>query len=201
MHGFSDLSRGVKILLLLVSLVVLAEGAYLYYIQTKPSINSCQYMIAAWEEADPEAAAVKAEYTGPIANINFDSPNFPQAAQFKSAIEAAVSSGPNFAGHFVIAEWGCGSNCQDHAIVDVITGNIVAFGIPSESGLSFSRESALIMTNPHGNSPQFADVMSDSYEEKLYWFNVPREYYILSEGGGRVSVRRLCIENAFDGQF
>lgn len=201
MHSFFDLSKGAKILLVVASLVVLAEGAYLYRLQTKPLMNTCRYMIAEWEKAEPEAAAAKEEYSGPIASVNFDSPNFPQAKQFSSAISEAVAAGPNFAGHFTIAEIGCGTNCQNHAIVDVVTGNIIAFGIPSEAGLRFSKESAIIVTNPAGNVPAFANIAALSFDEKRTWFNTPREYYVVSEKDNKVSTRRICIENAYDGQF
>lgn len=201
MNTFMDLSKGAKILLAIASVVVLAEGAFLYYVQTKPALNSCRYLIAQWEKNEPNAAAAKEAYSGPIAPVNFESTNFPQAKQFQSAITEAVAAGPNFAGHFVIAEIGCGANCQDHAIVDVVTGNIVAYGIPSEAGLSFVKESSLIMTNPPQNAPSFSQLLEAGYDEMLYWFNVPREYYALSEGDGRVSVRRLCIENGYDAQL
>lgn len=201
MYNFFDLSKGAKLLLALVSIVVLAEGAYLYYLQTKPSINSCRYMVAQWEKAEPEAAAAKELYTGPIAAVNFEASNFPQAGQFKTVITDAVAEGPNFNGHFVIAEISCGSNCQNHAIVDAITGNIVAFGIPSEAGIRYSKESAIIVTNPSGNTPMLADITSKPFDEKRTWFNTPREYYAVSEKDGRVSTRRICIENIYDGQF
>lgn len=200
MNNF-ELSKGAKILLALASFVVLAEGAYLYYVQTKPDFNTCRYMISEWEKTEPEAAAAKELYSGPIAEVKFDNSLFPKAQQFQSVITQAVSEGPNFAGHFVIAEIGCGSNCQDHAIVDVVTGNIVAFGIPSEASIQFNKESNLIMTNPAKNSPPFKLLAEQKFNEKIYWFNVPREYYALSEGDGRVSVQRLCIENVYDGQL
>jgi len=201
MHNFLELSKGAKILLALASLVVLAEGIYLYRIQTMPAINSCQYIIAQWEKAEPEAAAAKEVYTGPIAEVRFDSPNFPQAKQFQSVISEAVAGGPNFAGHFVIAEIGCGTNCQNHAVVDTVTGNIIAFGIPSEAGLRYSKESAIIVTNPVGNTPAFKEIAALSFDEKRTWFNIPREYYVVTEKENRVTTRRICIENAYDGQL
>lgn len=201
MHNFLDLSKGARILLAVACVVVLAEGAYLYHIQTKPLVSSCRYMVAAWEKAEPEAAAAKEAYSGPIASVNFDSPNFPKAKQFETIISDAVAAGPNFAGHFVIAEIGCGTNCQNHAIVDVVTGNIIAFGVPSEAGLRFSKESAVIVTNPAGTVPAFANIASKSFDEKRTWFNTPREYYVVSEKDNKVTTRRICIENAFDGQF
>lgn len=195
-----EMSRSVQVLLFACAVVVIAEGVYLYYLQTRPQVSMCQNSIAAWEKAMPEAAAAKEAYTGTIAPINFDSPNFPEVKNFTNAISDAVKGGPNFAGHFVIAEWGCGTNCQDHAIVDVITGNIVAYGIPSERGLSFNVGSSLIMTNPSAEIPSSDALTKLSFDEQLYWYNTPREYYALSEHEGTVTLDRLCIENSLQGK-
>lgn len=201
MHNFLELSKGAKILLFAVSLVVLAEGAFLYYVQTKPNINSCQYMISEWEKANPETAKAKEAYTGPIAAVNYESEKWPAAVQSKQIIDEAVAKGPNFAGHFVMVDWDCGENCKRHAIVDAVTGNVMAYGIPSETGLRYSIESSLFVTNPVGNVPSLTDVAGLDFEKKRLWFNTPREYYELAEEGTKVSVRRLCIENTYDSQF
>lgn len=41
---------------------------------------------------------------------------------FRTKIREAAAKGPNFAGHFTVAEWGCGSGCASFEIVDAITG-------------------------------------------------------------------------------
>ncbi len=196
-----ELSRGAQILLAIASFVVLAEGGYLYYVQTHVHApTSCLPMVQAWETAESDAASQKTAYTGPIASVNFNSKDFPDAKNFSTAITKAVQGGPNFAGHFTIAEWGCGTACEDHAIVDVVTGNIVAFGIPSEMGLRYSIGSNLIMTNPPNDFPDAAKLASLSFDEKVYWYNIPREYYALTEKDNTVSFERLCIESGFDGR-
>jgi len=45
---------------------------------------------------------------------------------FRSAIREAAAKGPNFAGHYTIAEWGCGSGCMSSAVVDAVTGKVFA---------------------------------------------------------------------------
>lgn len=45
---------------------------------------------------------------------------------FRTAIREAAAKGPNFAGHYTIAEWGCGSGCMSSVIVDAITGKVFA---------------------------------------------------------------------------
>jgi hypothetical protein len=43
---------------------------------------------------------------------------------FRSAIREAAAKGPNFAGHYTIAEWGCGSGCMSSAVIDAVTGKV-----------------------------------------------------------------------------
>ena len=75
---------------------------------------------------------------------------------FRSKIRQAAAKGPNFAGHFTIAEWGCGSGCISVAIVDSITGR--TFDPPFKSvslpfveggrdyqGLVYERQSRLLI--------------------------------------------------------
>jgi len=41
---------------------------------------------------------------------------------FRTRIREAAKQGPNFAGHYTIAEWGCGSSCVSVAVIDAETG-------------------------------------------------------------------------------
>ncbi len=45
---------------------------------------------------------------------------------FRTAIREAAAKGQNFAGHYTIAEWGCGSGCMSSAVVDAVTGKVFA---------------------------------------------------------------------------
>ncbi len=38
---------------------------------------------------------------------------------YRTQIREGAAKGPNFAGHYTIAEWGCGSSCVSIAIIDV----------------------------------------------------------------------------------
>jgi hypothetical protein len=44
--------------------------------------------------------------------------------RFRTMIRKAAAGGPNFAGHFTVAEWGCGAGCVSVAIIDATTGSI-----------------------------------------------------------------------------
>jgi hypothetical protein len=41
---------------------------------------------------------------------------------FRTQITEGARNGPNFAGHYTIAEWGCGTSCVSLAVVDAETG-------------------------------------------------------------------------------
>jgi hypothetical protein len=53
-------------------------------------------------------------------------PQFKTGGQrrFRTMIRESVEKGVNFAGHYTIAEWGCGSGCMQMAVVDLRTGDV-----------------------------------------------------------------------------
>ncbi len=46
------------------------------------------------------------------------------ARQFRTVLREGAADGPNFAGHYTIVGWGCGSSCLDWAIVDALNGQV-----------------------------------------------------------------------------
>jgi len=80
--------------------------------------------------------------------------------RFRSMIREALEKGVNFAGHYTVAEWGCGSGCVQVAVVDAQTGEAYdgPFGalprthvslIPNveadKTGLSYHEDSFLLV--------------------------------------------------------
>ncbi|HEY5712132.1 MAG TPA: hypothetical protein VIT38_09565 [Allosphingosinicella sp.] len=47
-----------------------------------------------------------------------------EARTFRSTIGAAAAQGPNFAGAYTVAVWGCGGSCTDFAVVDNRNGHV-----------------------------------------------------------------------------
>lgn len=77
---------------------------------------------------------------------------------FRTRLRDAARQRPNFAGHYVVAYWGCGTECVAGAAVDVKTGRVVWFpgticcwltvGEPMEEGfepVTFRLDSRLIV--------------------------------------------------------
>lgn len=70
----------------------------------------------------------------------------PDAARFKTRLERAFKKGAKFAGHYAVATWHCGTDCQVMAIVDVSNGRIT-FGPNAELDFAFHRNSRLLIAN------------------------------------------------------
>jgi hypothetical protein len=69
----------------------------------------------------------------PVTDVFKDKPAPPKLVSpgdrlFRTRITEGVSKGPSFAGHYTIAEWGCGSGCVSIALVDAQDGAI--FKVP-----------------------------------------------------------------------
>jgi len=44
--------------------------------------------------------------------------------EFRTQLRKGAAHGPNFAGHYTVVVWGCGSSCTDWAIVDATSGRV-----------------------------------------------------------------------------
>jgi len=76
---------------------------------------------------------------------------------FRTMIRDAAQAGPNFAGHYALAQWGCGAGCVSMAVVDCKTGktvdgpfNLLGFDLSNlyeggEEQLDFRPDSRLII--------------------------------------------------------
>jgi hypothetical protein len=62
-------------------------------------------------------------YRGPTAKPRMAGDR--DAALFRTRIREASRNAPNFAGHYILAEWGCGSACVQIAIIDAKTGRVL----------------------------------------------------------------------------
>ena len=48
----------------------------------------------------------------------------PDAWALRVRLREAAKESPNFAGHYVLAQWGCGTTCVTGATVDLLTGKV-----------------------------------------------------------------------------
>jgi hypothetical protein len=135
-------------------------------------------------------------YTGEIAEVDFGTNLL--AVNYEDIIKRGVASvGVNFAGKYSVATWSCGDSCQNSAIINVETGGIVAYGIISAYGLSFSKESTLLIINPKENIPE--PLEEDKLVEVDYYSIEKDELLFLAKetlGGGIIEDCIQVIANA-----
>ena len=60
--------------------------------------------------------------TAKAKSINFK--KNPDVSTFRTRLTEGLRIGVNFAGHFVVVGWGCGTGCISGAIIDARTGNV-----------------------------------------------------------------------------
>lgn len=188
----------ISVALLLIGFLVGGYGFFRAINLNKASdvIHICERVVDLRESV----AAPIEYYEKSPAKVNFGSA--PEAAMFYTKITEASAAGPTFAGHFAIATWGCGTSCQDHAIIDVKTGRIVAYGLPSEMGIYYALNSRILITNPTSSLPRPNEVTISKEEDlALSFARIPREYYELVEDDGTVYLSKICVESASEGVY
>ncbi|MDQ3818749.1 MAG: hypothetical protein M3362_13865 [Acidobacteriota bacterium] len=65
--------------------------------------------------------SVKAEK---VRNVQVNLRSHKDARLFRTNLRRAAKKGVNFAGHYILTGWGCGTNCADYAIIDARSGRV-----------------------------------------------------------------------------
>lgn len=133
-------------------------------------------------------------YAGVPAEVNFLA--YPAAKNFKTKVTEGAKFGPNFAGHYTVVEWGCGTSCQMHAIVDVKTGSIIEFGLGSVLGLEYKLDSRLLILNPPSELNNLGEISTDTVIAAEYYEMKDNRLSILarqtpSEAGGMICAQMI----------
>ncbi|HEU4598055.1 MAG TPA: hypothetical protein VFS10_23205 [Pyrinomonadaceae bacterium] len=99
-------------------------------------------------------------YRGRVARVNLRSAR--GAGTFRTRLREGAKEGVNFAGHFSLVGWGCGTGCMSVAVIDAKNGavhfpkELNAFGVWlfSEDGevLTFKPDSRLLILSGFPNS-------------------------------------------------
>lgn len=97
-----------------------------------------------------ENYSVNEIYTGKIAKLDLlDYKELPKDIIDNIGSQYNNQKQPNFAGHYIIISWSCGSPCQMNAIIDAKSGKTIQF-VNSANGLDFQVDSYLLIINPPG---------------------------------------------------
>jgi hypothetical protein len=120
---------------------------------TSPQWFYLGLLIANVAQANPGASTVRfgdhpAEsiYRGTNAAVNLQS--HPEARTYRTRLREAAKEKPSFAGHYIVAEWGCGTCCQQIALIDAKTGTVYFAPFTSSLGNQHRLDSRLMVVDP-----------------------------------------------------
>ena len=128
---------------------------------------SASLNIAANDESNQSTFPNFANYTVDqsdevLSAIDFSS--HPDASNFRTRLEYNLGETANFAGHYIVTSWGCGSMCQMVAVINVLDGDVF-FPFTASFGVCYRADSSLLISNPTDES------FIDSFDGELpVWF-------------------------------
>jgi len=59
-----------------------------------------------------------------IKNVKVNLKSHKNANMFRTNLRNAAKEGVNFAGHYILTTWGCGTNCSQSAVIDARNGKV-----------------------------------------------------------------------------
>jgi hypothetical protein len=116
----------------------------------------------------------------------------PRARLFRTMIRTQAQNEPNFASHYTLATWGCGSGCRGFAVIDARTGrvyfnpkalNVGTVPYQDEDSLQFRPDSRLLIVSGYVDGFRgFQDEAKFYYEWKDNRFRLIRRTKIKKYG-------------------
>jgi len=91
----------------------------------------------------------------------------PKAPLFRTKLREGAKTGPNFAGHYTLLMWGCGTDCMAVAVIDAKTGRVyfAPFTVSVSMKGDFRIDSRLFIRNPpERNERPYGAEMLDVYK-------------------------------------
>ena len=86
-----------------------------------------------------------------VSTPKLDMKSNPIAKTYRTVLRQEIAEGPNYAGHYRVAFWGCGSSCAMFAVVDLKTGKVItAREFTSVSGVHLAADDFLQGTASDG---------------------------------------------------
>lgn len=165
------INKNILLIIVLLVLVFIIALVGFFDLGPKSDLTQCERNLAKTDFFQKEV------YTGTPASVDFISN--PNAGLYYTAITNAVKQGANFAGKYSIASWSCGNACQNSAIVDVTTGKIVSFGVPSQYGYEHSATSTLLVLNSRRAVNGMSSTTVDRYAREYYTIDADQKLQLL----------------------
>ena len=119
---------------------------------------------------------VNSLYPGIAAKVDLNSN--PKKKLFRTAIKTEYKILKlNFAGHYCLVHWGCGSECQESAIVDLVTGKVYD-GVDASLGYKFETNSRMVIINPLNDKGEIDDYFCRSCRPEVWiWNEITKKFY------------------------
>jgi hypothetical protein len=86
-----------------------------------------------------------------VANPKLDPTSNRIARKYRTVLRLGITEGPNFAGHYRLVHWGCGTSCAMFAVVNLKTGRVITpEGFSAVGGVNFYADEFLPNTESDG---------------------------------------------------
>lgn len=151
--------------ILLIPYVIFA--IYIFWPTKQESKNqeSVTTQSACQKELEATSSDIE-EYNDVPKTVDFS--EFPEAKTYRTRITETVKKGANFAGHFTIARWGCGTDTLAYSVVDNKTGNIIAYSdcVPNYHLINYGLDSKFLVLEPvyAGQTREYYKIVDDKLE-------------------------------------
>ena len=96
-------------------------------------------------------------------------------------LRGAVGVRPDFAGHYGVNSWGCGTECVQIGIVNLKNGKVYMPGFAASFGIETRADSRLLIVNPPARlKEEFGDdpLPNENYRTQYYVWEKNRLVYI-----------------------
>jgi hypothetical protein len=132
-------------------------------------------ILASWCEASAQKSnlprfedhRVPKTFSGKPVPVNLRSHS--KARLFRTMLKLSAEKGPNFAGHYTVGTWGCGSDCRMVAVIDAVTGRVYFAPFQVSTGATFHLDSSLFIANESESDRYLAgEEMLDVYMPAWY---------------------------------
>jgi len=86
-----------------------------------------------------------------VENPKLDLASNPVARKYRTVLRLEIAKGPNYAGHYRLVYWGCGTSCANFAVVNLKTGRVITpEGLSEVVGVRFYADEFLPNTDSDG---------------------------------------------------
>jgi hypothetical protein len=77
------------------------------------------------DPAAPAFTSYPVDTSKPAKGAKLDLSSSPTARKYRTVLRDQMSRGANFAGHYRVAVWGCGSSCAMFAVINLDSGKVI----------------------------------------------------------------------------